>query len=672
MASRSVRSHLSQLLSSDLREYFRDSGSSHPGLVADEPSGDVDPLRPGSTAQEVAATLLLTNFVKKFEDESDGQAPNRCLLAFLESNYGCSQWTEPPKIKPPLTAVLDERNCYRLRPNPAYQGYLDAARRTGFEAIQTCLRDTFERPVPFSLLEIPGFDGSNPWSLENIFLLGDIGPGASLKATGTSWLDKFYLSPITYANPQLREAYETSLQNGTLRRDAENQRRGQHGYLQVVGGVFGSVPKSYETERSIETQPALEMWAQKGIATIMAHYVRAKYGVDLATQPEINKELARRGSVSDSNVTIDLTEASNRISYRFIQQCLAGTDVLGRISEARVVATLMPWGEYIDLHMCSTMGNGYTFILETAVFLAVVEAAYLAHGENLARMPRLNFSSMPDRVNDWVKHSTSSSSKEDEAPPDLTEVELPSWGVFGDDIIVPKSVSATTEFYLGIVGAEVNRRKSFFSGLFRESCGGDFFNGVNVRAVYCRSIKSPQDKVSLINRLCRWTATWGIPLRRVCRYLWAGVNEKLVVPLHESDDAGLKCSSKFAPKYPRTKAVLQVSQDLQVTCTPYKYFRARPYRVTYSGAQLVIYGPGLLLSMLKGETVSSRFSTTDPIDPRRMLPYELNLLTRDKQDRQRYDTRWGLSYDWDRLLGSSIEVAALDWAVSVNLPKGFA
>jgi len=511
--------------------------------------------------------------------------------------------------------------------------------------------------------------------------MGNNGPGASLDASGTSWLDKFYLSPITYADESLKEAYLHSLTSGGLRRLAENQRAAQYGFSKVYGGVFGSVPKSFDTERSIETQPALEMWAQKGIAAIMEQFVRSKYGVNLSTQPEVNKELARRGSIDDSNVTIDLREASNRLSLDLIKACLAGTSVLDRILTARVSNTMLPWGQRIDLHMCSTMGNGFTFILETAVFLAVVEAALAAHNLSMQRCPALDISTPSARIEKWVGTAngydrathwdkTLVNSNLADAQVDLSQVGLPNWGVFGDDIIVPKRVCDTLEFYLKVVGAEVNSEKSFKSGPFRESCGGDFYNGVNVRAVYCRTLRLPQDKISLINRLNDWTSRWGIPLRRLCTALWAGLPEKLLVPLHEADDAGLRCPKSLAPRYPASKAALATSKDIQVPCSPYRYFKVRPYTVTYSGAQLVIYGPGLLLGMLKGEISSSWARAIDPKARLSKLVYELKLLSRGPARTKRsYDVRWGLSSDWDRSFGNNTSVVALEWAIRANLPN---
>jgi len=49
--------------------------------------------------------------------------------------------------------------------------------------------------------------------------------------------------------------------------------------------------------------------------------------------------------------------------------------------------------------------------------------------------------------------------------------------VFGDDIIVPVDMVQTVMEGLEAFGLKVNREKSFWNGKFRESCGGDFYDG---------------------------------------------------------------------------------------------------------------------------------------------------------------------------------------------------
>jgi hypothetical protein len=121
-------------------------------------------------------------------------------------------------------------------------------------------------------------------------------------------------------------------------------------------------------------------------------------------------------------------------------------------------------GRWIKLEQFSSMGNGYTFELETIIFMALCHEALL--GVGIPPIPGYNLY------------------------------------VFGDDIIVPtdgvRAVTAVLEF----CGFKLNEKKSFSKGSFRESCGGDYFNGFAVRPYHIKEIpKTPEDFIKLANGL---------------------------------------------------------------------------------------------------------------------------------------------------------------------------
>jgi len=58
--------------------------------------------------------------------------------------------------------------------------------------------------------------------------------------------------------------------------------------------------------------------------------------------------------------------------------------------------------------------------------------------------------------------------------------------VYGDDIIVPVDCVGSVIARLESFGLKVNMRKSFWNGKFRESCGGDFYDGLDVTPVRVR------------------------------------------------------------------------------------------------------------------------------------------------------------------------------------------
>jgi hypothetical protein len=75
---------------------------------------------------------------------------------------------------------------------------------------------------------------------------------------------------------------------------------------------------------------------------------------------------------------------------------------------------------------------------------------------------------------------------------------LRSVSLYGDDIIVPTATAVSVVGGLESFGLKVNIRKSFWTGEFRESCGGDYFRGLDVTPVYLRySLLDGNDPKSL-------------------------------------------------------------------------------------------------------------------------------------------------------------------------------
>jgi hypothetical protein len=58
--------------------------------------------------------------------------------------------------------------------------------------------------------------------------------------------------------------------------------------------------------------------------------------------------------------------------------------------------------------------------------------------------------------------------------------------VYGDDIVVPVDYARSVADELEAYGLKVNRRKSFWTGKFRESCGAEYYDGEDVSIVRFR------------------------------------------------------------------------------------------------------------------------------------------------------------------------------------------
>lgn len=238
----------------------------------------------------------------------------------------------------------------------------------------------------------------------------------------------------------------------------------------VPGNRYETVPKNATTDRSIGVEPTLNVFFQLGIGRYLKRRLRSwglllkptmKYGPlmpDVKHGPEsqeIHRALAKLASKDGSLATIDLSNASDTVAYNLVRLLLPYEwfDLLSSIrSPCTGFRDKKCEGGYkwLKLEKFSSMGNGYTFELETLIFAAIIMT--LAKAEGTPLVPGENFS------------------------------------VYGDDIIVPSSLSRTVINTLAFFGFNTNTQKTFTKGPFRESCGGDFFNGEAVRPVF---IKKP-------------------------------------------------------------------------------------------------------------------------------------------------------------------------------------
>jgi hypothetical protein len=209
----------------------------------------------------------------------------------------------------------------------------------------------------------------------------------------------------------------------------------------VDDGKLVFVPKSAKTHRPIVVEPIINGLFQLGVGSYLKDRLAA-YGLNLRDQ-ERNRKLARKGSIDGSLATIDLSSASDTLSWGLVADMLPSgwLDLLAKLR----TGTFTYDGKAYSLEKFSSMGNGYTFELESAVFYCIA----------------------------WACVSSVSG-------------DVSSIGVFGDDIIVPSEATPILFEVLDHCGFWVNNSKSFWSGPFRESCGADWLLGEDVRPFYIR------------------------------------------------------------------------------------------------------------------------------------------------------------------------------------------
>jgi len=247
------------------------------------------------------------------------------------------------------------------------------------------------------------------------------------------------------------------------------------------GNEVITVPKNSKTDRTIGIEPGLNSFFQLGVGRAVRLRLR-KAGFDLNSDQK-NRQGALTGSLDNSLATVDFSSASDTISREVVRSLLPddwfhALDCL-RSPCYNLGSELVPYAKF------SAMGNGFTFELESLIFVA----AALAVCEYL-------------------------------------HLPVDSISVFGDDIIIPSQGMELYREFCEFLGFTVNPRKSFSTTGFRESCGSYFFLGRDVKPIFLKEIISNAKSIYrlansvrlLSHRRCSYDGCDG-RFRPVWRYL---------------------------------------------------------------------------------------------------------------------------------------------------------
>lgn len=252
------------------------------------------------------------------------------------------------------------------------------------------------------------------------------------------------------------------------------------------------VPKNWKTHRSIACEPTHVLPLQLAVDAYLKRRLRS-LGVDLSSQKR-NQELARIGSIDGSFATLDLAMASdtlavNTVAYLLPDDWFVFLDDLR--SPAYKISLDGSTGVYSKF---SSMGNGFTFTLETLIFTAICKAV------------------------------------------------CDDFAVYGDDIVCPTSAASQVVAMLQFLGFRLNKDKSFYdpSSRFRESCGCDYMNGVLVTPIYVRS--SPKaNQAAEVAHVCNSLLSIAVPSGALHKLVWdTQIRLKiLVVPYNHDTRSGV-------------------------------------------------------------------------------------------------------------------------------------
>lgn len=275
------------------------------------------------------------------------------------------------------------------------------------------------------------------------------GPGADVRNTGSHAQAYHKLSRMSVTADFYEGAHALVLstpgwyRNSTLLVSPSGEVR--CGLETVPGNKVTFVPKTALTDRSIAIEPGMNIYAQLGLGALLRSRLK-RVGLDL-DNADPNRGLARQGSRDGTVATIDLSMASDTVAREVVRELIPEPWYVALDWVRSKTGSYTPKGSRDSVmfryEKFSSMGNGFTFELESMIFYALALACTEVSRERTSLVR-----------------------------------------AYGDDITVPTGVVPLLAEVLSFCGFKMNPNKSYFSGLFRESCGMDFFNGVNTRPFF--------------------------------------------------------------------------------------------------------------------------------------------------------------------------------------------
>lgn len=226
-----------------------------------------------------------------------------------------------------------------------------------------------------------------------------------------------------------------------------------------------TVPKTLKTPRIIAMEPACMQYAQQAILVDLVKLLEgSSFLADSIgfTDQTPNQEYARIGSLNGSLATIDMSDASDRVSNLLVQRLLRNFPSLSEaVDSCRSRTASVPGYGVKTLSKFASMGSALCFPFEAMVFLTIICLGI--EKELSCSLTRKSLHSILRMVR-----------------------------VYGDDIIVPVEYVRSVVNCLHTFGMRVNTAKSFWTGKFRESCGRDYFSGNDITVSYCKNLLPTQ------------------------------------------------------------------------------------------------------------------------------------------------------------------------------------
>jgi hypothetical protein len=231
-----------------------------------------------------------------------------------------------------------------------------------------------------------------------------------------------------------------------------------------------TVPKTLSTPRIIAVEPTVMQYAQQGLHDSFFRAIdRKTIGSIMSWRSQVpNQELACLGSIPMSYTlrkkrahvgfaTLDLSDASDMVDRQLVMDMVKAFPVLQEALDAmRSTHAVVEGHGLIALAKYASMGSALCFPVESMIFTILtfigLHEAY----------PTIRPWNLVKEFQGLVR-------------------------IYGDDIIVPVRAAQSVVRTLESFGMRVNGTKSFWTGMYRESCGKEYFCGIDVTIAKART-----------------------------------------------------------------------------------------------------------------------------------------------------------------------------------------
>lgn len=288
-----------------------------------------------------------------------------------------------------------------------------------------------------------------------------------------------------------------------------------------------AVPKTLKAPRLIASEPIAHQYIQLGMMRWFREHLPKplRASIDFLDQ-QPSRAACVAASIHGTFATVDLSAASDRLSCWTVERVFRiNPSILDALHACRTRSLRNATGVgepyFLVLKKFAAMGSGTTFPVQSIVYAIVAWTAILYEAGREVNYKNLMWAAKRTRV-------------------------------FGDDIILPSHAVPSLALLLRHLQLQVNVMKTHYKGHFRESCGMDAYDGVDVTPLYVRDLELGSTADSLISwvDVCNNAYTQGLWHLSETMYLTIPPKVRELLPLTKGEMGciSIRCYNPPLPK----------------------------------------------------------------------------------------------------------------------------